>query len=109
MVIYHIFIELIWNYLNGIYLILIGVDWTKYRVDPKGKVVRAIYNRFYWVRNLGEDVEVNAIAKINMSFYIPNFVWNWLIGVGFNKMFSAMLNNLKQWLLKVIFIEKVLN
>lgn len=71
------------------------MDWKKYQVDPKGKVVRAIYNRFLLIKNLGNEVEVNSISKIDMSFYIPQFVWNWMLGMGFNKMFSGMLENIK--------------
>lgn len=67
-----------------------------YQVDPKNKVIRAIYNRFYWVKDKGDYRELHAVVKFDMAFYIPNFVWNWMLGKGFNVFFKSGLEQLRK-------------
>ena len=67
-----------------------------YQVDPKNKVIRAIYNRFYWVKDKGDHRELHAVVKFDMAFYIPNFVWNWILGKGFNVFFKSGLEQLRK-------------
>ena len=44
--------------------------------------------------------ELSAIVKFDMAFYIPKFVWNWMLGKGFNSMFKKGMDDLraKKWL-----------
>jgi hypothetical protein len=48
------------------------------------------------VKKHEDRVEVNGVVKVDMSFFIPKFVWNWLLGKGFNVMLKTQIENLRK-------------
>ena len=39
---------------------------------------------------------MHGVINIDFQFYIPGFIWNWMLGKGFNVMFPKMIEGFKK-------------